>query len=53
LLTGDDGPGRELLLLAVLLAGLAVLLVSYRNALRHEKQGSVPHHDAQETTAAS
>ncbi len=52
LLTGNDDPGTELFLLAVVLTNLAVLLVSYRNALRREKRGSGPDRDAQGTTGA-
>ncbi len=52
LLTGAEDQALELLLLAVALTNLAVLLVSYRNALRREKRGSGPDRDAQGTTGA-
>ena len=46
LLTEDDGPGLEFVLLAVVLTNLAVLLVSYRNTLRRGERGASADGDA-------
>ncbi len=53
LLTGNDGPGTELFLLAVVLTNFAVLLVSYRNTRRREERRASAEGIAPGATGAS
>ena len=53
LLTGNDGPGTELFLLAVVLTNLAVLLLSHRNTRRREERRASADGDAPGATGAS
>ncbi len=53
LLTENDGPRTELILLAVVLTNLAVLLLSYRTTLRREERRASADGDAPGATGAS